>query len=92
MIQALDEKRKLDLSVITVNVDVQGTDIAGTMAEYNLGFPVLLDPQLAATRLYRFRYIPATFLIDRDGVVRDRVFGGFKDLEDIESRIKRVTP
>ena len=92
MIQALYDKWEDELAVVTVSVDAPGTDIARFLRERKLDFPVLLDHQQVAVRLYQLRYIPATFFIDRDGVLRDIVIGAFESLEDIETRIERIIP
>lgn len=92
MIQALYGKWKdEDLAIVTVNLDKPETNVARFIAERELDFLVLIDPQQTVSRLYQVRYIPATFLIDRSGVVRDKVIGAFDSLEDIETRIKGIT-
>jgi len=88
VIQALYDKWEDELAVVTVSVDAPGTDIARFLRERKLDFPVLLDHQQVAVRLYQLRYIPATFFIDRDGVLRDIVIGAFESLEDIEKAVK----
>ena len=40
-----------------------------------LTFTTLLDEEATAARAYRVSGIPATYLIDRDGVIRERHVG-----------------
>ncbi|MGH7409976.1 MAG: peroxiredoxin family protein, partial [Candidatus Methylomirabilis sp.] len=55
------------------------------MRELKLDFPVLLDPDMEVLRLYRMVGIPASFLIDKQGIVRHREVG-YRDWTDPESR------
>jgi peroxiredoxin len=61
--------------VLAVSLDL-GTEASVTarvsafMAELGLTFPALLDLAGEATRAYRIRALPVTFLIDRHGWVR----------------------
>ena len=41
----------------------------------NLSFDILLDPDAATQRLYLVRGYPTTFLIDREGVIREQHIG-----------------
>jgi peroxiredoxin len=40
-----------------------------------LGFPVLLDPNQDASRAWRVRVLPSSFLVDAEGRVRYTVIG-----------------
>lgn len=67
--------------VIAVSVDV-GTDAAQAnalvdefVAEKELTFTVLRDPDHLLQRMYQADYVPTTFLIDRDGRIAHRLVG-----------------
>lgn len=57
--------------VLGVNADDEKTATIETFLErVPVSFPILLDPGLTVSDLYRVRGLPMTFLIDREGVVR----------------------
>lgn len=55
--------------------------------ELNLSFPLLLDPGYVVSDEYRINLLPSTFFIDRNGVIRDVVYGGPMNRALIESKI-----
>ncbi|MEJ2215961.1 MAG: TlpA disulfide reductase family protein [Gemmatimonadota bacterium] len=70
------------LAVVAVNVD-EPAGPGGTRAEveqfakrYGLRFPILLDPRGHVEDLYGVDALPTTFIIDRDGRIRQKVVGG----------------
>jgi len=78
-LQALHEQRgSQGVVVLAVNSTVQDREQAARdfAAEYGLTFPIGLDRDGQATRLYQVRALPSTFFIDRDGVIRRVVVGG----------------
>ena len=78
-LQALHEQRgSQGVVVLAVNSTVQDREQAARdfAAEYVLTFPIGLDRDGQATRLYQVRALPSTFFIDRDGVIRRVVVGG----------------
>lgn len=43
--------------------------------DFSLNFPILMDRDGEATKLYKISTFPTTLLIDQDGVVKERVVG-----------------
>ena len=88
--QALWERRGPsgpdDLVVLAVDFLPEDSvaDAANFAREFGLTFPVLFDADGSVARRYRVRGFPATFFIDRRGVVRTTAFGPvFGDLLEI---------
>lgn len=80
------------LEILAVSVDVGPeptvtTAVKKFMAELKLSFPALLDPKWKVVNLYRVIGLPATFLIDRRGIIR-AVEVGQRDWFSAESRKK----
>lgn len=62
--------------VVAISVDQQGAGAVRPFVESRkLTYPVLLDTQLEGARSFGLRGIPATFLIDRDGLVKGVTYG-----------------
>lgn len=74
--QALQGK---DFEILAVSIDTQGAvAVAPFMAKYRLNFPALLDPGGTIQRLYGINGIPASFIIDKEGIIVAKIIG-FRD-------------
>ncbi len=75
------ELRGRGFEVVAVSVDAApieegGRDAVGAMVrDLGLEFRVLRDPNAEVQRLFGVTGLPTSFLIDRDGVIVDRVLG-----------------
>ncbi|WP_058303518.1 TlpA family protein disulfide reductase [Gorillibacterium timonense] len=78
-------KDKLDVLAVNVTQQDSREDAAQFAAKNGYAFPVLLDERGQATRLYRVRGLPTTFLIGKDGIVYDQFY--LLPSEDWEKRI-----
>jgi len=86
MDKAYQEYKSRDLEVLAISLDAGSKSVVKNfMQELKLDFPVLLDPDMEVLRLYRMVGIPASFLIDKQGIVRHREVG-YRDWTTPESR------
>ncbi len=68
--------RDKDFVVLAVAGDDEGNAaVRPFVKRFHLSFPTLLDPEMEVNDLYQVRTIPASFLVDRKGYIRDIVFG-----------------
>jgi len=69
--------RDKGFELIGVSVDTDGTDetIRGFMKEFQMTFPIWRDPDERTSALFHTVGVPATFLIDRQGILRWRKIG-----------------
>ena len=77
-LQSLHEKhRDAGLELIGVSVDTQGEDqtIRGFMSDFGMTYPIWRDPDERIQSLFQALGVPASYLIDRDGVIRWRRLG-----------------
>ena len=76
-LEALYERnRNRDFVVLAVSSDSEGNEAVGPFSKtYHLSFPTLIDSNMEVNDIYQVRTIPASFLIDRKGYIRDIVFG-----------------
>ena len=77
----------LPVELFAVNVGEGEARIAGFLAKVPLDFPVLLDRDAAASRAWKVRLMPTTFIIGADGRVR-YTFAGAADWADESVRAK----
>ena len=77
-LRALHEKYKdRGLELVGVSVDADGTDdaIKGFMEEFKMTYPVWRDPDERVSTKFLAIGVPATYLIDREGILRWRKTG-----------------
>lgn len=63
--------------------------ISDFRAEYDLNYPLLLDPNLTAHNLYSAVNLPTTVFIDADGVVREVIVGAVNSAV-LQDRLERM--
>lgn len=87
-VRVLDHLEKVhlkykDKGFTSMAIDADNLDYvpSGKVIEFvkarNLSYPVLLDDSFQATQSYKVINIPATFLIDREGIVNHVVYGEY---------------
>ncbi len=62
-------------SILALNVEEDSQAVADFTAELALTFPVLLDPDGKIADSYQVRGYPTGFIIDRNGIIANRVIG-----------------
>ena len=69
--------RDRGLELIGVSVDTDGTDdaIRSFMKDFQMSFPIWRDPDERISTTFLAIGVPATFLIDKDGILRWRKTG-----------------
>ena len=70
------EMKAKGLAIVAVSVDAQGTAVTRPFQEaMGLTFPILHDSDYEVGLSYGARTLPITYVIDRQGIIRHRVFG-----------------
>jgi thiol-disulfide isomerase/thioredoxin len=90
-IQEVYEKWKdSNLVILTINNREEISTVSQFMQENDLSFPVLLDTLGDVFSKYEIRYIPTTFFIDKDGIIKDKRIGSFENAAAIESCLEII--
>ncbi len=61
--------RGVGLQVLGVNIDKGTSEVKRMSQDFNLAFPILLDPKGKISDLYLVRSMPTTYVIGKDGMV-----------------------
>jgi peroxiredoxin len=85
-----NENKDSVLVLLTINIGQNASTVADYLEENNLTLPVLLDSDGAVTQHYGISGIPTTFFIDKDGILKVKVIGGFPSKAAIESRLSEI--
>jgi len=67
--------------MITVNIRDTAEKTAEFIKGMELTFPVLIDENRDAARRYKVFGVPTSFLIDKEGIIRERFFGDMSNVE-----------
>ncbi len=65
-----------DFELLAISVDESGAEaVKPFMDKHKLGFPVLLDTMGEIKNLYQATGIPESFIIDKDGIIVEKIIG-----------------
>jgi len=78
--------------VVGISLDAGGAkDVSPFMKEHKLSYLVLLDPRSSVGRQYGVRGIPATFILDRNGIIKQQHVGYEASMEKgLEDEVKAL--
>jgi len=88
--QIYEEKPGDELVMLVVNVGEGSSDVSQFMESAGFSFTVLLDKQAAVARRYNVTGIPATFFIDKEGVIQEIQVGAFQSQAEIEAILNQL--
>lgn len=64
------------LEILAVNVGQKKEAVIAFAPELGVTYPLLIDPEEKASRSFGVTDVPRSYVLDRNGVVRYRIFGG----------------
>ena len=87
--QALYEQRSADgLVILAIDVMENASTVDQFVSNMELTFPVLLDTNSKVARQYCLpQSLPATLLIDKEGIIRIGKVGAFLNQQEIEDML-----
>ena len=62
--------------ILAVNLQEQDDQMSAFVDEMGLTFPVIVDRAGDLSSAYKVTSLPTTFIVDREGIIRDRIVGG----------------
>ncbi|MFC1968785.1 TlpA family protein disulfide reductase [Chloroflexota bacterium] len=86
------DKKWVDEGLVVLAIDIgeSPSTVREFVENYGLAFPVLLDITRDVSLEYYVRAIPATFFIDRKGIIRDIRIGPFSGMTEIERSLGKI--
>lgn len=88
--QLYDEYQDEELVVLTIHLGGSPAVVTRFLADGNYTFTTLVDTDKETGREYGLQYVPTTFFIDREGLISERVIGGFENREQIDERLRKI--
>lgn len=75
-----------DFEILAVSTDPQGAAVTRPFQrDMGLTFPILHDPDMRTGLIYGARTLPLSFMVDRQGIIRKKIFGA-RDWDSPEAR------
>ncbi len=78
--------------ILTISVRESQETVRQFMDDNSLSFPVLLDGDGKVSIRYDVAAIPASFFIDKNGIIQATKLGNFLSAADIEDFLKKIIP
>jgi len=82
-----EEWTEQGLVILAINLGEAPSKVKEFMEDNGLSFRVLLDTDASVAQDYNVRGIPATFLIDKNGIMKDVRIGAFSSKAEIDWRL-----
>jgi thiol-disulfide isomerase/thioredoxin len=87
--QLFERERQSGLLVLGATLDEEAAPVVTMARESGAGYPMVWASAAVLARLPRFPAVPATFLVDCQGVVRERIVGRVSEA-DLRAGIARL--
>ena len=94
-IQEIFEKKErsdIGLVILAINIGESPSAVKKFVESRGLTFTVLLDTKQEVAQIYNIRGIPATFFIDKSGIIQDIKMGAFTSKAEIERLLGKIIP
>lgn len=76
-----------DFEILAVSIDtVEENNVRDFVERFHFTFPVVLDNQFIVNQIYDARVVPTSVLIDRKGIIRERILGA-RNWSDADMRL-----
>jgi peroxiredoxin len=90
--EVYEQRADEGLVVLGVNLLEERQTVEEFVQELGLTFPILLTTTTEVPLDYNIRPIPVTFLIDKDGIIRDIKIGAFASIDEIHMELSSIMP
>ena len=88
---AYQDYKDQGVEILAVNAEEPSLIVNQFAAKQKLSFPILLDRDGEVLDKYHVQNLPITFLVNKDGVIEDQVFGEMTE-DDIRGYLKQIKP
>ncbi|ADU30083.1 thiol-disulfide oxidoreductase ResA [Evansella cellulosilytica] len=86
-----DEYKEKGVEIVSINVDESSVQVENHQNRFNLHYPLYIDRSMLISDAYGVISLPATFLIDENGIVVERHIGG-KSEEQVIASLDKIIP
>ena len=90
--QIYEEWSTKGLVLRAIDMGESSAQVKEFLQKYNLSLPVLLDTEQEVALRYNVLGIPATFFIDKHGLVQAIKPGAFRNKKEIEDYLSKIMP
>jgi len=84
-------KGTIPFSILAINLGEKKSEISEFLKKHKVSFDILLDPTQKQAKKWKVYAFPTSFLIDKKGIIRYSVAGGFDwNTKEIQELIKKL--
>jgi peroxiredoxin len=87
---AYNELSADEVVILGINTSDSEKAIIKFLTNKKLSFPIIRDSDFYVSTLYKVRYVPTTYLIDKTGNIQSAKIGAFKDDNEIITMLKAL--
>jgi thiol-disulfide isomerase/thioredoxin len=89
--QLRNELEPSGFEVVAINLDEKQDDAKQYLKKYPVNYPIIFDSTASCAKVYELKGMPTSYLIDRQGVIRD-VHVGYRqgDIKKIRSKAQAL--
>lgn len=80
------------VEILAVNLPESPISVSAFVEKYGIDFPVLMDADGDVVEAYKVGPIPATFLVDENGILQERIMGELSTVEYIQELMSSINP
>lgn len=93
LLQQVQEKwSERGLVLLAIDIGEKPEQVRNFMQSQRLSLTVLLDSQGEVANRYGIRYLPTTFFINGDGIIKEIRIGAFPSTSAIENSLRKIMP
>lgn len=89
LVKAYETHKDEGLIVLEINSAEAPAQVEGFVEEFNVTAPVVLDIRNEVMAVYRTNGLPASFFIDKDGVIQAH-WPGFLDANTLDELLEKI--
>lgn len=78
LLDSLEKELKNDIVVLAINMGDDNQFISSYKSEHNISYSMLMDQLLIVTKKYKVTGSPSSFIIDKQGILREIIIGEIK--------------
>ncbi|MDP2919847.1 MAG: TlpA disulfide reductase family protein [Dehalococcoidia bacterium] len=90
--KAYDELAARGVVIIGINTGETEKTVQKFVNENQLTFPIILDPDVYVSMLYGARYLPTTYVIDKQGNIQSGKIGAYETAQEVMTALKALLP
>ena len=92
LLEQVHDEMQPELILLAINTGQSPATVTDFLNDNHLKLPVVIDTSGVISNRYLVQYVPTTFFIDADGIIRNKVVGAFPNRAAIDKSMVKIMP